>query len=190
MHHEEVDEIQQLIEFSTSRTKAEEYEAVARDLAVGEYGRAAFLVLSAEHWQMRGDLARARALLIEAGWGHPGELILHPLSTRLSVELAAGDSVAQETVLTSLLERWRAAELTIATCSYVGELLEIDGQLKRSHRWYTLPLTNVDPDDEIEVDEELCILGRARVRRQLGLAEDRFDGVAAEIIADRELSTD
>lgn len=183
MTPDELDEIRDRLDLSTSPTKAEDFEAAAGMLADGEYGRAALLAMAAEHWQLRGDLDRARQSVVAAGLGQPGEMFIHPLAVRLSIEVAAGDATAQEAALVGLLEQWRAAELTITTCSFVGDTLERDGQLKRAHRWFTLPLTNVDPDGETEFDEELCMFGRARVRRALGLPVDRFDAVAAEILA-------
>lgn len=185
MRPDELEDLRDRLDLSTSPTKAEDFEAAAGMLAEGEYGRAALLAMAADHWVMRKDLDRARRALDAAGFGQPGEMWIHPLAVRLSVEVAAGDVAAQETALVGLLEQWRAAELSITTCSFIGETLEIDGQLKRAHRWFTLPLTNVDPDDELDFDEELCVTGRARVRAALGLPGDRFDAVAAELIAHR-----
>lgn len=185
MRPDELEDLRDRLDLSTSPTKAEDFEAAAGMLTEGEYGRAALLAMAADHWQMRGDLDRARRAVDAAGEGHPGEMWIHPLAVRLSIEIAAGDVAAQEAALAGLLERWRAAELTITTCSFIGGTLEIDGQLKRAHRWFTLPLTNVDPDDELEFDEEFCVFGRARVRSALGLPVDRFDRVAAELLASR-----
>ena len=56
-------------------------------------------------------------------------------------------------------------------------------ELKRAHRWFTLPLAHLAPDEAFDWDEEMCLLGRARVRRDLGLERDRYDvAAAAEII--------
>ena len=191
MDRDDVEELRDRIDLGSSATKAEDFEAAAQDLAEGEFGRAAFLTMAAEHWQIRGDLDRARTLLDAAGPGQPDEMMLDPLTIRLSIEIAVGDEAAQEAALVALLARWRSGDLTVVSCSHVGETLEGDGQLKRAHRWFTMPLAESDPDDDFEWDEELCLTGRHRVRRELGMPVDRFDAVAAELIASgAELSTD
>lgn len=191
MHRDDLADLRDRIDLSASATKAEEFEAVARGLAEGEFGRTAFLAMAAGHWQMRGDLDRARTLLDLAGPPQPGEMMLDPLTTRLSIEIEAVDAAAQDAALAALLARWRSGDLTVTSCSHAGETLHLDGQLKRAHRFFTLPLADLDPDDDFEWDEELCLMGRYRVRRELELPVDRFDVAAAEILASGpELSTD
>lgn len=191
MHRDDLADLRDRIDLSASATKAEEFEAVAHGLAEGEFGRAAFLTMAAGHWQMRGDLDRARTILDSAGPTQPGEMMLDPLTIRLSIEIDAGDTAAQDAALLALLARWRSGDLTVTSCSHVGETLELDGQLRRAHRWFTLPIADLDPDDHFEWDEELCVVGRHRVRRELGLPVDRFDVAAAEILASGpKLSTD
>ncbi|CAN5567831.1 hypothetical protein BH11ACT8_BH11ACT8_30480 [soil metagenome] len=182
MHPDDVDEIRERIDFGTSRTKAADFEALGRECAEGEYGRATFFTMAADHRLMRGELDQARAALDAAGEGHHDELLLHPLAIRLSVELAAGDEMEQQRILAELLVRWRHDELTASSCHFVGEQLHLAGELRKAHRWFTLPLADLDPEhDELEADEELCVTSRAIVRRELGLPVDRYDALAADL---------
>ena len=183
MHPDDVDELSNEIDLSASPRKAEELEQVGAGLAEDEYGRATFYGMAAEHRLMDGDLDAAERDLRLGGEGHEGELLLHPLTTWLSWAQKSQRPEEVERILGELIALWRADKLTISSAHHVGELLEMADDLKRAHRWFTLPLAHLDPDEDFDWDEEMCLMGRARVRRDLGLQRDRYDVAAAEIIA-------
>ncbi len=58
----------------------------------------------------------------------------------------------------------------------IGDVLEASDRLKEAQRWYTIGLRDFDPEvDEPGFDQNLCLSGRYRVRRLLGLPADGFD---------------
>jgi hypothetical protein len=63
---DEVLDILTAIDSGRSADKAEQFEAMAESLAPGENGRASFLSAAGDHWQLRGDLERARACFEKA----------------------------------------------------------------------------------------------------------------------------
>lgn len=182
MDEDEVEDLRAQVEWSQRTDKAEALESLAMGLATGEHGRATFLTAAAEHWILRGELGRARALLAEAAT-LPPEGPLAVAAVQLGIAVAAEDEAETRRLLDGLLVDFRADRVTSSTCHYVGEVLESAGDLRAAHRWLTLPLSNVDPDEELAAVEELCVEGRARVRRLLGLPVDRFDRAAQEIAA-------
>lgn len=173
------------IEYGSRPDKAEAYEEAGRSVPAGEHGHVLFLMGAAEHWVLRGEIERARSLLAEiADAPHdPGEGILGVRAIQLSIALKEGDAAEAETLLRQLLVDFRADEVTTATCHYVGESLQEAGEPKKALRWFTLPLSNVDPDEDLDTLEEMCVEARAAVRRELGLPKDRFDAVADELAA-------
>ncbi len=170
------------IEYGTGTDKAEAHEKAGRMIPEGEHGRVLFLKAAAEHWVVRGELDHARALLAEVA-DSPDEGVLSTRAIQLTMALKAGDGAEAEVLLGQLLVDFRADDVTSATCHYVGESLREAGELKKAHRWFTLPLSNVDPDEDLDTVEELCVEARAGVRRQLGMPHDRYDAVADELAA-------
>src|SRR6478672_20500 len=78
------------IDMSASTTKAEDFEALAQSMPVGEHGRATFLVSAGQHRQMNDEYDEARrrySLALEDG----GRTMLHPVACLLSLALAMGD---------------------------------------------------------------------------------------------------
>ena len=170
------------IEYGSRADKAEAHEKAARSIPAGEHGRVMFLKSAAEHWVMRGEVEHARSLLAEAADG-PDEGVLSVRAIQLTMALKEGADEEAASLLQQLLVDFRADRVTTSTCHYVGESLREAGELKKAHRWLTLPLSNVDPDEDLDALEEMCVEDRARVRRELGLPHDRFDAVADELAA-------
>ncbi|GEP37653.1 hypothetical protein NPS01_13160 [Nocardioides psychrotolerans] len=173
------------IEFGARADKAEAHEKIGWSIPVGEHGRVLFLKAAAEHWAMRDDLAHARELLAEIADG-PDEGVLSVRAIQLTIALREDDTAEAEALLAQLLADFRKDLVTTSTCHFVGDCLQHAGELKKAHRWFTLPLSNVDPDEDLDDLEEMCVVARAGVRRQLGLPHDRYDAVADEIEALRE----
>ena len=169
-------ELSEHIEWGAFTDKAERHAQLGRERAPGEYGRAHFLTMAAEHGLLRGELEHARQALEDAGPPHPGERLLDQRSIWLWLALQSADAAEVDRLLADLLADWRADLINVATCAHVGDLLESYDDLRRAHRWFTLPLRGLEPDDD-EIDE-ICLVGRLRVRQALGLAPDRYDQAA------------
>jgi hypothetical protein len=179
----QVEERYEEIEYGLRADKAEAHEEAGRAIAPGEYGRVLFLKTAAEHWLMRGEHDRARALL--AGiQDAPSEGLLTTRALQLHLALTIADEAWAAALLKQLLVDFRADLVSTSTCHYVGDLLREHGDLRQAHRWLTLPLTNLDPDEELDGVEEMCVEARADVRRALGLPRDRYDALA-EVLASR-----
>lgn len=168
------------IEYGSRADKAEAHEEAARSIPAGEHGRVMFLKGAAEHWLMRGEIEHARSLLAEAADG-PDEGLLSVRAIQLTIALQEGAADEAASLLQQLLVDFRADRVTTSTCHYVGESLRDAGELRQAHRWLTLPLSNIDPDEDLDPLEEMCVVARTAVRRELGLPHDRFDAVADEL---------
>lgn len=170
------------IEYALRADKAEAHEEAGRAIPRGEYGRVLFLSAAAEHWMMRGELDRARDLLADIQ-DDPSEGQLATRAIQLQLAYRIGDQAWATALLQQLLADFRADLVSTSTCHHVGELLRENDDLRQAHRWFTLPLAYLDPDDDFDGVEEMCLESRAQVRRLLGLPQDRYDAVAAELAA-------
>lgn len=160
--------------------KAEAFEALAKSMPVGEHGRASFLIAAGEHRQMRKEHDEARRLF-ELAMSDGGEADADPLANLLSLALDTGDDRTVDSLSKQLRELIRSDQVTVATCVHVGDSFADHDRLREAMRWFTMPLTWGETDDE-DLDH-LCLVGRWRVRRRLELPEDRLDQVAAARLA-------
>ena len=163
------------IDMSGSRDKATDFETAAAQVPVGEYGRASLLVAAGDHWQMRKEYDEARRCFLEAR-ADGGESSVDAEAYLLDLALEEGDSEVASHQLATLKGMARRDEISTETCHFIGEALELHDRLQEAQRWFTMPLTWSDEDDL----DFLCLVGRERVRRALGLPQDRFDVIAAE----------
>jgi len=155
--------------------KPHRFEEAAAGVSVGEYGRASLLVAAGEHWQMRGEYDEARRCF-DAALADGGESACDPVANLFSLALDSGDEPAAAGHLARLRDLVRSDQGTVTTCLRVGETLEIHGRPREAHRWFTMPLTWVDDEDDLDY---FCLVARRRVRNELGLAPDRLDQLAA-----------
>ena len=165
------------IDMSGSTRKAEEFEALAGSLPVGEYGRASFLIAAGEHRQMRKEYDEARRcfeLALEDG----GESSTDPLGNLLSLALDTGDEETVQSLAAELRRMVRDDRMGASGCHFVGESFRDHDRLREALRWFTIPLTYADLEDDDDLDF-LCLAGRYHVRRDLGMPEDRLDKIAA-----------
>lgn len=167
--YERIDEI----EMSTSATKAEEFEALAHSMAAGEQGRALSLSLAGEQWKMREEYDDARRCF-ELALDDGGQVEVHPVASLLDLALETGDEPQASSLALELRALVRQGDLNVDSCHFVGEAYEEHERLPEAMRWFTIPLTHVDPDDVDDLDF-FCLSGRRRVRRRLGLPADRYD---------------
>lgn len=173
MYDEILDEAEELARSMSSTELAQLLEERGHALAPGAPGRSSWLCLAGERWEMTGDLARARAAFEEAVQDG-GDAYVDPRAELVGVLLDLGDTPAADDLLAALhrdVEAGRAAEFVHAL---VGETLESHGRLDEALHWFSAGLTYRDREDTDEVDV-VCLNGRYRVRRVLGLAPDRYD---------------
>jgi hypothetical protein len=165
-------------------------EERARDLPPGAPGRAAWLAHAGERWQMAGDLGRAKACLEEAV-RDGGKAYLDPRAELLDVLLELDDTGRVDELLAELRRDLATGRTGGPVHPFVGETLELHGHLEEAHRWFSAGLSSRHEDRD---DEIVCLNGRFRVRRQLGLPRDEYDEVcelrrreyAAELGEERE----
>ncbi|MGZ6734645.1 MAG: hypothetical protein ACXVDH_08365 [Nocardioides sp.] len=145
----------------------------AATMAPGVSGRAELLTLQAQFLAQAGQLEESRtvfaAALEDGGW-----TTLHPKIGLLEIALTLGEEASADELLADLLQLYREEQLMPDACVEVGEALEEAGRLKQAHRWFTMPLREIDPE-ELEDGDFLLLAGRYRVRRALGLPMDAFD---------------
>lgn len=157
--------------------KAERFEELAATLAPGENGRASFLVAAGEHRQVRGEHDEARrcyelALADGGQTGTPALANLHRLA------LETGDDLEAASLVAELRAMARRDELYPMDFLFVGETFESVDSLREAQRWFTMPLSRLDPVLDEDRLDPYCLAARHRVRRALGLPVDRYDQVA------------
>jgi len=174
MHDDDVFDLLTAIEETTPiGSKAERFEAMAEEMTPGEHGRATFLLAAGEHWQMRQKYDNARRCF-ELALGDGGETATEPLANLLGLALETGDEPQASSLALELRGLVRQGDIGASGCHFIGETFETHGRLREAMRWFTIPLSYVDPEDEDDLDF-YCLSGRHRVRRELGLPEDRYD---------------
>lgn len=172
--YDRLTDIEETVPFSE---KAERFEELAASLPVGENGRASFLVAAGEHWQMRKQYDEARRCF-EAAQADGGQTGTPALANLHSLALETGNEEEATTLIAELREMARREELYPMDFNFIGETFEAFDRLAEAQRWFTLPLSYLDPVlDEDELDP-YCLAGRHRVRRALGLPVDRYDQAA------------
>jgi len=103
-----------------------------------------------------------------------GRTIIDPRIGLLDIDVESGEHDRIDTHLPVLLQASRDGELSDHDCEWIGEALEEADRLKDAHRWFTIPLRDIDPDDIGQLPIG-CINGRYRVRRDLELPMDKYD---------------
>ena len=177
MDEDELFDVLTNIDSAAVPDKAERFEAEAQRLEPGEYGRASLLIASGEHWQVRGDYDKAQESF-EAARADGGESAADPEVALFGLAMKREDAEAAPRHLSILKALAGAEQLTVDNYLHIGEIYEEHDHLRQAHRWYTMPLTYADADDE-DLDY-LLLAARLRVREALGLPRDRFDQRAFE----------
>jgi tetratricopeptide (TPR) repeat protein len=145
----------------------------------GHRARATYLVVLGEHLEMAGEFDRARACFEEVL--EDGDLVTPTVRVSLlNLELQLGNAEAADALLIELLALSRAGQLEPGSHAMVGESLEEFQRTTQAHRWFTIPLRDIDPDDLEDLDIG-CVHGRYRVRRELGLPLDAYDAASEAI---------
>ena len=181
MDRDELDAELEELEFSlTGQERLDAFRARADALSTGEFGRAEYLAYLAEFLQMDERWDEADAVYDEA-LEDGGSTILHPLCGKLTVAARRHDEKALQQLTATLWSRARSGELGELDHEHIGETLEHAGHLREALRWFTVPLSGFDPQEDVDIIPVVCSNGRYRVRRALGLPHDRYDD-AAELV--------
>jgi hypothetical protein len=176
-----LDDISDLAEeLATRMTGAElaaELEGRGRALEPGAAGRAAWLSLAGERWEMAGNLARARWCFEDAA-RDGGSCYVDPRAELVDVYLRLGEASLADQLLVELLRDVAAGRTHGPVHDFVGESLEQHGRFEEALRWFNAGLTRAlrEGADDAEID---CLNGRFRVRRRLELPHDRYDELCA-----------
>ncbi|MBV9832162.1 MAG: hypothetical protein JOZ82_11270 [Marmoricola sp.] len=179
MDRDELDVDLEELEFSlTGQERLDAFRARADALSPGEFGRAEYLSYLAEFLEKADRLDDADAAYDEA-LEDGGSTMLHPLSGKLALAARRHDDAAVQQLTTRLWSRARSGELGEFDHQHIGETLEDAGHLREALRWFTVPLSGFDPEEDVDFIPVACSNGRYRVRRALGLPHDRYDDAAA-----------
>lgn len=150
-------------------------------MQVGDPGRAELLTCLSS--STLAVTAESESLVREA-LADGGPTVIDSRVELLRVLLALGPGRDDEAAaLTKELTRATARPDVVAGLhATLGEVLEMADRLKEAQRAYTVGLKHLDPaEDEPEIDEDLCLSGRYRVRRALGLGRDSYDALLEEL---------
>ncbi len=173
---EACDDIDRIIESHEVNERIEQFRSRSEALSVGEDGRAEYLTSLAGELQLVGDLDGAR-VAYETAIADGGRTVLEPRCGLLSVEIEAGHEDRVTEMLKDFLARARAGDLTITECEWIGDTLEDAERHREAHRWFTIPLRDIDPLDIDDLPRG-PLHGRWRVRRELDLPHDAYDDAA------------
>lgn len=155
--------------------QAAHFEEHARALPPGAVGRAAWFVHAGEAWELEGDPRRAKAMYEEAV-ADGGPSLLDPRAELLNVLFELGEAGRAEEVLADLTADLRRGGVTETLHATVGEALELNDRPREALRWYNSGLTRSErTGDEPDL---MCLNGHFRVRRTLGLPQDKYDELA------------
>lgn len=173
-----LDEVEALGRQMAGDALARLFEERARGIPVGAPGRAAWLSHAGERWEMEGELVRARTCYEQAAQDG-GAAYLDPRAELVNVLLELGETSRVDELLADIRRDLRAGWSGRFVHETVGEALEMHGRPKEALRWYSAGLTHAENLDPGAVDIG-CLNGRYRVRRVLGLPQDRYDLMAEE----------
>jgi tetratricopeptide (TPR) repeat protein len=183
------DEIEELIEeWDVTLAPGERLpliEELLERLSPGAPGRTVALTYRGEILHLL-DRREEAVAAFELATAEGGTSTIDPRVLLLETLFELGRDQEAETLLEQLRAASATGDVRGSFHSWIGDLLEDRGDLKRAHRWFNLGLRDLDPElDEPDFAEEDCLLGRQRVREQLGLPRDRFDLLTDGILARR-----
>jgi tetratricopeptide (TPR) repeat protein len=174
VYEEILDEVEELQKQLPGPEVAEILEQRACDLDRGSPGRAAYLCLAAKQWTLVERLESAQACLEEAV-RDGGSADIDPRAELVGVLLARGDKPRVDELLTELRRDVPRDRARGEVHWFVGECLEEHGRLEEALRWFTSGVTRAELDGDID---DISLIGRFRVRRELDLPLDTYDDMA------------
>jgi hypothetical protein len=154
---------------------AAELESRAERLAVGETGRAEYLVEAGEHWSLAGDAPRAVGCF-EQAVTDGGPTVLSAKSWLMAGLLESGDIERADHLQSELLDGFRSGDSSVDP-EFIADQLEHHGRLREALRWFNLGVRRIEdaPVGDLGLAGLTALNGRSRVRRALGLAPDSTD---------------
>lgn len=170
---EACDDIDRIIETPGVNDRIEQFRSRSEALAVGEDGRAEYLTSLAGELQLIGDLDGAR-VTYESAIADGGRTVLEPRCGLLAVEIEAGHEDRVAEMLKAFLVQARTGTLTVTECEWIADTLEDAERHREAHRWFTIPLRDIDPLN-VDALPRGPLQGRWRVRRELDLPLDAYD---------------
>ncbi len=159
-------------------SRAEMLETAALAMPLEERRRATFLLTAALCRQGRqeyDDARRCYELAIAGG----GTGVADGLAGLFELGLRTGDEAATDAAASELRELAKQRRLPPSVCFEMATAYEVHDQLHEALRWYSIPLSRIDPTDGDNLDYD-CLTGRYELRRQLGLPHDRYDDAAVD----------
>ncbi|WP_456697422.1 hypothetical protein [Aeromicrobium sp. P5_D10] len=167
------DELDEISGVPDREYRIREYRRKIAEFGTGHPERAEYLTYLADDLTARGDLKEARQAYEDA-IADGGKTILNPRSGLLTVALASGDEGRINEMLELLMHMSRADVLVVGDYAWIAESLEEAGRLREALRWFTIPLRDMQPGD-VDKLPVVCLNGRYRVRRELGMPVDAYD---------------
>ena len=176
------DDLHQLREEWRATLPRDEYRqrvvAKVDEMTPGDFGRAEFLVWLAtdfDDYDAEQSLEFAEQAVTDGGptMVDPRVAVLHAL-----IRLERAEEVDE--LFHHLLRSSTRDGVTVGLLPALGEVLEQASRLRDAQRAYTVGLREFDPELASPagdtMDDVFCLGGRFRVRRVMGLGEDRYDG--------------
>lgn len=149
-------------------------------MAVGDPGRAELLQCLASD---PSQPVSAETLdFAQAAIDDGGATTIDPRVERVRALKELGRDEEADALVRQLLRSPSRDDVMVGLHASLGEVLEMTSCFKDAQRAYTIGLKDFEPDlDEPDLNEDLCLAGRYRVRRLMGLGSDRFDRCLEEI---------
>lgn len=167
------DELDTIGDITNRAQRVADYRRLLDQVSAGEEGWAEVQMCLADDLLAEGLADDARATY-QAALDDGGRTVLDPRAGLLDIALAAEDGAGVDELLTRLMVSSRADELVLGDYEWIAESLEEAGRLREALRWFTIPLRDIQPGD-VHLMPALCLNGRWRVRRELGLPLDAYD---------------
>lgn len=166
-------ELEKIAEAPDAGYRLAEYRRILATFSAGEDGRAEVLACLADELKGHGDLDGGQACY-EQATEDGGRTVLSPYAGLLDIALARGDNQRADELLDVLIAQSRQDALVVGDYEWIAESLEQADRLRASLRWFTIPLRDIQPGD-LDLMPIVCLDGRWRVRRALGLPLDAYD---------------
>ena len=145
-------------------------------MPVGSHARAEYLSQAAEFFELRQLYEDAlRCLLAARDDGGPTWIDVRV--KLVSLHLIRGENDRADELAAELRRSLESVGNLNVAIEWLGDAFHDSGRLREAHRWFTIGLRDIDPEDLDEDDGwALGLLnGRSRARRELGLGHDAYD---------------
>jgi hypothetical protein len=179
-----IDDIRDLLEEWEATLPPDEFRervrATIETMAVGDPGRAELLAHLGTELQ---PVATEHSLeLVRAAVDDGGPTTIDARVELLRVLYWLDRQPEADKLARELLRAQPRDGVAVGLHASLGEVLELAERIREAHRAYTVGLKEFDPElDEPTMDEDVCLAGRYRVRRSLGMGTDALDRCLEEL---------